>query len=276
MTGGDGAGREVDYGRLDGAPVGGLDLERPITVYACDIDGCLAAAGHANFDLAALAGMAELNARSGNDQAVPALTLVTGRPHAYVDALTQLLGIDLPFSFENGAGLATRKPYRAWFAPEAVAGRGELQAFTKAVESERRMMLQPGKVASLSVFPAASGYGLDELASDVGALLRAGGFSLLLDPSSDCVNVLLPGIDKATGFERLVQELAVEPAAVAGIGDSVGDREWLGRCGVSIAPVNAVPEVMAAVDLRLPGRDVAAALAGYERLVAANRRVLER
>ncbi|HZJ10976.1 MAG TPA: HAD hydrolase family protein [Trueperaceae bacterium] len=275
MSDGGDAGRGGRRRRREGAGFD-LDLERLVTVYACDIDGCLAAAGHANFDLAALGEMAVLNGRSDEDPAVPALTIVTGRPHAYVDAISQLLRVDLPFSFENGAGLATRRPYRAWFAPEVGEGRAELRAFVAVIEREPRMMLQPGKVASLSVFPAVSGYDLEDLEHDVGNLLRAGGFSLLLDPSTDCMNVLVPGINKASGFDWLLKELEVAPEAVAGIGDSVGDLAWLRRCGVSIAPGNAVPQVWAAVDLKLPGQDVAAALAGYEALVAANRRLLGR
>lgn len=215
--------------------------------------------------------MAELNALSSVSTDVPALTLVTGRPHAYVDAVTQVLGIDLPVSFENGAGLATRRPYRAWLSPEATAGQAPLSAFTALVKAEPKLTLQLGKVASLSVFPAVAGYDLAELMADVEALVVRSGLALTLDPSTDCVNVLLPGVDKGTGFALLLDELGVSPQAVAGIGDSVGDLPWLRACGVSVAPSNAVAEVKAGVDNVLPGRDVAAALAAYIALVEANR-----
>ena len=260
--------------RAVGMTHGALQLERLITVYACDIDGCLAAAGHADFDLARLGRMAELNASARHDEAVPALTIVTGRPHAYVDALTQLLRIDLPISFENGAGLATRRPYRAWLRDDLGPAMDELKEFAASVERDPRLMLQPGKIASLSVFPKAADYPLEELERDVGALLESGGHSLLLDPSTDCVNVLLPGVDKASGFDWLLEELGVDAAAVAGIGDSVGDLGWLERCAVSVAPANAVPEVLESADLKAQGADVTAALAAYEALIAANRRLL--
>lgn len=250
-----------------------LQLAHLIEVFACDIDGCLAAAEHAPYDLPALRRMAELNALSRLSADVPALTLVTGRPHAYVDAVTQVLGIDLAVSFENGAGLATRRPYRTWLSPGAVAGQRELEVFTALVAAEPRMVLQLGKVASLSVFPAVEGYELADLLSDVEDLLRRSGVALTLDPSTDCVNVLIPGVDKGTGFAWLLDELGVTPQAVAGIGDSVGDLAWLAACAVSVAPSNAVPEVKAAVDVVWPGQDVAAALAAYIALVEANRRL---
>ena len=252
------------------------DVVRPgrrIEVFACDIDGCLAAAGHAAYDLATLGRMADLNALSRVSADVPALTLVTGRPHAYVDAVTQVLGIDLPVSFENGAGLATRRPYRAWLAPEATAGQAALGAFAALVAAEPRFTLQLGKVASLSVFPATPSYELPELLADVEELALRSGLALTLDPSTDCVNVLLPGVDKGTGFAWLLNEVGVPAEAVAGIGDSVGDLAWLAACGVSVAPANAVGEIRDAVDVVLPGQDVEAALAAYLALIEANRRL---
>jgi len=262
-----------------------FELGRLITVFACDIDGCLAAPAHADYELGPLARMAELNGRSAADQTVPALTLVTGRPHAYVDAVTQLLAIDLPVSFENGAGLATRRPYRAWLAPEAAAGAAAMRAFARIVEGEERLVLQPGKLASLSVFAAGAAASdssqggqdpqesLDALEVTVRELLRRNGLDLRVDPSTDCINVLLPGVDKASGFLGLCREIGVEPSAVAGIGDSVGDAGWLKLAGIGVAPANAVPQAKAAADHVIALNDVHAALAAYEALIEANRRI---
>src|SRR5690606_30133102 len=213
-----------------------------VRVFACDVDGCLAAAGHADYDLAAMARIAELNRLSERDEAVPALTLVTGRPHAYVDALSQALAIRLPMSFENGAGLATRRPYRHWLDERVEAGLPGLGRFAEAVEATEHLTLQPGKLASLSVFPIPADRDLDELAAELGDMVGALGVELDLDPSTDCVNVLVPGVSKATGFAWLCDELGLTPAQVAGVGDSVGDAAWLRACGVSFAPANAVDE----------------------------------
>ncbi len=251
-----------------------LEPSRPIRVLACDVDGCLAAAGHADYDLRAFARLAELNDLSSRDEAVPALTLVTGRPHAYVDALSQALAVRLPMSFENGAGLATRRPYGYRLDPRAEAGLPALRRLADAVASSERLMLQPGKLASLSVFPRPAGRDLGELADELAALIARLGLDLVVDPSTDCVNVLVPGVDKATGFAWLCAELGLEPAEVAGVGDSVGDAAWLASCGVSFAPANAVPEVRRAVTVAAGEPDVRAVVAAYEALVAANRRLL--
>ena len=259
----------------DSEPAAPLSHEptRRIEVFACDIDGCLAAAGHAPYDLAALRRMADLNALSRFSDDVPALTLVTGRPHAYVDAVSQVLGIELAMSFENGAGLATRRPYRAWLSAAAEAGLPQLHEFSALVANTPEMTLQLGKVASLSVFPVDEAYPLDELEIDVTALIGDAGLELVVDPSTDCVNVLVPGVDKGTGFAWLLDELGMPAEAVAGIGDSVGDLPWLAACGVSVAPANAAPEVRSAVSRAFDVPGVEAALAAYLWLIETNRRV---
>lgn len=245
---------------------------RPIRFFACDIDGCLAAAGHQAFEHEYISRMADLNRLSRDDPSVPALTLVTGRPHAYVDAVMQLLDVHLPVSFENGAGFATRHPYAYWLAPEVEARLGEMKAFAADLADDDRLLLQPGKIASLSVFPRrGEELGLDDVEEILRTKLALAEVPLVLDPSTDCVNVLLIGCDKATGFAHLCRALGAEPGEVAGIGDSVGDRDWLSMCGVSVAPSNAAPEVRQIATRVFGAPDVRTAAAAYEWLVERNR-----
>lgn len=248
-----------------------LELERPVRVFACDIDGCLAAPGHAAYDLERLHAIAELNRASEHDPTVPALTLVTGRPHAYLDAMAQALDVRLPASFENGAGLATRRPYRAWLTSEAAASKGAIDALARVLDARADVFAQLGKVASLSVFPTDPGRPLGDVAAQLEDLLSANDLALDLDPSTDCVNVLAPGVDKALGFRALCASVGIDPSAVVGVGDMLGDLPWLRLCGASVAPSGADPTVRAAVTHPSELPDVAAALATYEALVASNR-----
>lgn len=250
---------------------GPFALERPVRVYACDIDGCLAGVDHLAFDLERLRAVADLNRASAADPTIPALTLVTGRPHAYLDAVMQVLDVRLPASFENGAGLATRIPYRAWLAPAVATGGAVITAITALLDARDDVFVQLGKAASLSVFPVDPGRPVDDLSADLAALLAREGLALDVDPSTGCVNLLLPGVDKAGGLRDLCAELGVDPSEVGGIGDAIGDLPWLRSCAVSFAPSNAVPEVRAAVTVASDLPDVAATLAAYEALIAANR-----
>ena len=248
-----------------------FDLDHPVLVYACDIDGCLVAIGHAAYDLVALQALAERNRASEDDPTIPALTFVTGRPHAYVDALMQALDVRLPASFENGAGLATRHPYEAWLIDEAEVARGALDAARALLDERDDVFVQFGKIASLSVFDATGERDVAALAVFLRELNAERSLGLDVDPSTDCVNLLLPGIDKALGFTALCETLDLPEAAVAGIGDSVGDVGWLRRCGVGLAPAGAVDEVKAVVTAVSTQHDVAAALEAYDALIAANR-----
>ncbi len=248
-----------------------LDLVRPIRVYACDIDGCLAKPGHAAFDLGRLRAIADLNRASADDETVPALTIVTGRPHAYVDAFMQALDVRLPASFENGAGLATRHPYRAWLSEEVHARRGDVQRLTDLLEARDDVFLQLGKVASFSVFPIDTSWPIADLAAMLEGLVDEHDLRFDVDPSTDCVNLLSPGVDKPAGVRALFEEADVPLDAVAGIGDMGGDLPWLRLCAVSFAPANALDEVKRAVTHVSDLPDVAATLEAYELLVAANR-----
>ena len=250
-----------------------IELERPIRIFACDFDGVLAAVDHAAFDLDRLARIAALNRRSAYDATVPALTLVTGRPHGFVDAISQMLDLRLPSSFENGAGLSTRHPYRAWLSPAVAAARRHLVVAERLLAARRDVFLQPGKMASFSVFPVEPTWPIADLALDLAAMLGSHELPLHVDPSTGCVNLLLPGIDKASGFADLLAELRIDADAVAGIGDAVGDVGWMRACGVAIAPANAVPEVAEIAHVRSQHQDVEAALAAYEALIEANRRL---
>lgn len=250
-------------------------LLEPIRVFACDIDGCLAAVDHAPYDLARLQQIAEYNRHSAHDLSIPALTLVTGRPHSYVDALMQALGIRLPVSFENGAGLATLHPYRAWLAP-AVGDRLEsVRRMERLIDAHEGLFVQPGKSASLSIFPNDAARSVASVVVELEGILAAHALPFDIDPSTGCVNLLLPGVDKGSGFVDLCEAIGVSPRVVAGIGDAAGDAPWLARCGVSIAPSNATPALRKQVTVALDTPDVAATLVAYERLIAANR-ALER
>ncbi|MEX2502618.1 MAG: HAD hydrolase family protein [Trueperaceae bacterium] len=247
-------------------------LREPIRVFACDIDGCLAPVGHGSYDMTAMARIQSISRSSEHDPSVPALTLVTGRPQPYVDALLQMLHVRLPASFENGAGLCARHPYRSWFVLEVEEGRDVLQRAERLLADQDDLTLQLGKAASMSVFAVDSeALPVPALAERLNAWADQHDLPLTIDPSSDCVNLLLPGVDKVRGLTALCDATDVTPAQVAGIGDSVGDAAWLRRCGVSVAPSGARPEARDAVAYASILPDAHATLATYLELVRANR-----
>lgn len=241
-----------------------------IRVLAIDIDGCLVPVQHAPYELEAVAEIARLQRASRTDRRIPELTILSGRPHAYVDAVMQLLDIRAPASFENGAGIAYRDPYGFELAPAADARRDELAVLARELGTRNDLIVQPGKVASLSVFAYPGGGEVERVRSLVADLISSGGLDLEVEPSQDCVNVLVPGIDKDFGLTSLTEELEVGVDQIAGIGDSFGDAAWLGRCAASCAPANAHASVKDVATFRSEHDDVTALLEFYRHLIDRN------
>lgn len=250
-----------------------------IELVVADIDGCLVGVGHAAYRIDRVKAVVELQQRSRHDRDVPPLTLLSGRPHPYVDALMQLFDVEAPAVFENGAGLAHRNPYGATFDPAVARHRAALEAVRDAVAREPQLMVQEGKRASLSVFPrggAADAPGgraarVDAVLARVREIRDGLGVELVLDPSTDCVNVLAPGVDKTSGLAWLARETGVPGTAMAGIGDSVGDAGWLAACGLSCAPAPADEAVRRAVSFAPDLPDIDALLALYREVIRRNR-----
>ena len=65
------------------------------------------------------------------------------------------------------------------------------------------------------------------------------------------VMVLPSGVNKASGLTCALQELKIDPADVAGVGDAENDHALLQLCGVGAAVANALPALKDHADLVL-------------------------
>ena len=59
----------------------------------------------------------------------------------------------------------------------------------------------------------------------------------------DSIDLIIPGLHKASGIARLVEKFGITPAECAAFGDSGNDIEMLRYCGESYAMGNAAPNV---------------------------------
>ncbi|HEX7069182.1 MAG TPA: HAD family phosphatase, partial [Rhodothermales bacterium] len=78
-----------------------------IRLFVSDIDGCLSEA-YRPYDIPAFSRLAAMVADAGglgDKPGIPAFSLCSGRAFAYVEAMTQLLGISTPVLFEAGGGI---------------------------------------------------------------------------------------------------------------------------------------------------------------------------
>ena len=213
-----------------------------------DIDGCLNSGLTAPFDLDALRVISGYVSRLASQNII--VTLCTGRPAPYAQAVAQMLGIVAPLICENGALLlnplngevsllVSQKDLRPL--------RGFAQAFTEHPTLSRRFLIEPGKTACLSLTG-------EEVVGRSPQEIKAAMAQLQTLPFSDQLNwshsvtaidVTPLGVNKALGAENLAAHLLCAWSEVAAIGDSYGDISVLKRVGAPMCPANAEEAVKA-------------------------------
>jgi len=146
-------------------------------------------------------------------------------------------------------------------APRCRLAPAELQRRARAVEwvvLDVDGVLTTGLVSYLSqggemlTFDIQDGHGI-KLAQRAGikvAVLSGRGSGALRTRAEelDLDAVMIGRHDKGPAFAELCARHGVDPAHVAAAGDDLQDLPLLGACGLSFAPADAVPEVLAAVD----------------------------
>ena len=81
------------------------------------------------------------------------------------------------------------------------------------------------------------------------------------------VMILPTGVDKALGLKTALQELALDPQAVVGVGDAENDLPFLKLCGYSVAVANALPVLKQQVDFVTQGSRGAGVAELLDRLI---------
>lgn len=106
-----------------------------------------------------------------------------------------------------------------------------------------------GRGETIKAFNVKDGLGI-KIARQVG--LKVGILSARRSPALERraaelgVDALMVGQeDKATAFDRFLDQQSISPGRVAFIGDDLNDLAVLGRCGLSFAPADAAEEVRA-------------------------------
>ncbi|MBI3963083.1 MAG: HAD family phosphatase [Deinococcus sp.] len=216
-----------------------------IKLIVADIDGSLTPGDGLPLDLKVLERVGETNRRARTDPLCPAVTLASGRPQAYVEAMLQAIDAHLPGSFENGAGLFWLEGQRYAFHPQVSnAGRRQVAAFMEFAQAHPQLILQLGKVASATVYP--KDLPLAHVETIVRRAVEQHRWVLEVDCGPTCINVLIPGVSKRQGAQWLMETVGVTPLEAAALGDAAGDVGLLEAVGLGVAPANAQPEARAA------------------------------
>lgn len=247
-----------------------------IKLFITDIDGCLTKPFEVP-DWELLSQIRRLNQQSRHDMAVPPLSICSGRPMSYVEAVAQWMGIDTPAVFES-AGIynfstneihflsafdeqAERKVYelKKWMQSEIMPEYDNLiLEFTKRMDAG---MIHLDNDVIDEIFPTVVDY-VSERYPD-----------FEVHKTEVSINVILSGNNKKNGIQKLCELLELDPAEVAYIGDSSGDIPGLKIVGRAFAPMNASEAVKREAEV-LESSITDAVLTAYRRVIQQNRQIL--
>ncbi|MFN1835190.1 HAD hydrolase family protein [Balneola sp. MJW-20] len=244
-----------------------------IKLFITDIDGCIAHPFKSP-DWEAISRIKELNRRSMEEEHIPALTICTGRPLPYAEAVAQWIGIEIPFLFESGGGMYdVRRNILSWnpkLSPEAEAAIAEMKKWL----NETILVNYEGTIAEFTKHTDA---GL--INPDPGKIIQMKeeiqdhvyrNYDLFEVHDTDVsVNVILKTTNKGEGIRYLCDHLETDLSEVAYIGDSSGDIPGLEIVAHSFAPSNAQKKTRDTA-MHQVGEATSGVLEAYEMLVRMN------
>lgn len=221
-----------------------------------DIDGCLGPESAAPLDAPLLAQIAEYNIRAKRDRSVASITVCSGRPLPYAEAVCRLIGNDtLPAICEMGVWLLDLAEHHYIMDPAITPEQLDaVRAAQRWIEREllpRGVLVQPGKSASISLWHRDTSY-LMSLKPELQAKFNEHAWPLRISNTVAWVNCDLAHVSKASGIARFKQRTGLHHSQLAGIGDTIGDlaiREHVAFFGV---PANAQDELKAKADYISP------------------------
>jgi hydroxymethylpyrimidine pyrophosphatase-like HAD family hydrolase len=221
-----------------------------------DNDGCLVAEDTSPMDLESLGKLAEHNrlAQSAHDR--PVLTLCSGRPQPFAEAMCRLLANrSAPCIAENGVWMYHPADNRYEIDPAiAPAHRAAVREASDWVASEygpRGVSQQPGKAASISLYHPDTDY-LKSIRPRITDEFARRGWPLRVSMTWFYINCDLAHVSKGTGLDRLLAATGLSRGRLMGIGDTTGDMPIRERTSFFACPANAQEEIKAVADYVSP------------------------
>lgn len=262
--------------RLQGAVICVTTPTLMIRLFVSDIDECLSQPfrPYALPELAALSSRV-IQAGAHGEWPLPAFSLLSGRAYAYVEAMSQLLGTEVPVLFESGAGMFDRVKARTLWHPALHRDHFEAMELARKfvtvhVVPAFDVAFDFGKRTQVGVI-SANESAIVEARHVMADWVRANTPNLTVFSTGVSVDILPIGVTKAEGIAWLAEMVDLPLAQIAYIGDSEGDLGALQRVGWSFAPFNAAPAVKAQVRTVTRMALAPGVLEAYELCVSHNR-----
>ena len=217
--------------------------QRQYDAVICDIDGCLGPERAADaLDAELLLDVARYNRLAIDRGDRPEITLCTGRPQPFAEAISRLIGHRLPLVCEMGVWLWWPLENRYDRDPAITSDQlhmiHEASEWVEATYGPRGVVQQPGKVASISLYHPDTAY-LKSLDADLRAEFDRRGWDLRVSATWLWINIEPSHVSKATGIERFMAATGLRKDRLAGIGDTMGDLAIREHVAYFACPANA-------------------------------------
>lgn len=236
----------------------------------CDIDGCLGPESSASIDAAGLAKIAEYNRLAQERGDRPVVTLCSGRPEPFVEAVCRIIGNrTLPAMAENGAWLFHPES-NGWdrdpaITPEDLLAVQGARGWVEAELGPLGVTMQPGKAASVSLYHPDTAF-LRTLEARVKAEFESRGWGLRVSMTWLYINCDLSHVNKGTALDRMMKQTGLVRERMAGIGDTAGDAFIADRVAWFACPANASAEIKKRASYVANGAEVEGVVEILERL----------
>jgi len=216
-----------------------------IRLIVTDVDGCLTEERSRPFDLGLITQIKEFNDKSRQfPEIYPPITLCTGRPQPYAEALLKTIGAPLPAITENGGIiydlLQNTYDYEEKFDANWALKLFELRKIViSKILPQFPVRIQPGKETHLTLITANPKQTRELLAAQLNSHLD----DFFIDETESHLNIVPCIFDKGTGFQKLVRLTQIPAEEIAAVGDAEADLAFLKLAGFPMCPGNAASKV---------------------------------
>jgi hydroxymethylpyrimidine pyrophosphatase-like HAD family hydrolase len=206
----------------------------------------------------------------GVDGDRPIVTLCSGRPQPYAEAMCRVLcNTRLPIIAEMGVWLYDPRDHAFIMDPAITAEHLEMvglaQAWIRREFGGMGVVIQPGKTASISMLHPETTR-LMELKPRLVEKFAREGWGLRVSSTVAWINCDLAHVSKATGIARMMAMMGLSREKAAGIGDTMGDLAIREKVAFFACPSNADEKLKAHADYVSPHEEIEGVLDILDRL----------
>lgn len=245
-----------------------------IKLFVSDLDGCLAYPFQSP-EWKSISRIRELNLKSYDDEQIPKLTILSGRPMPYTEAIAQWMGVDVPMIFESGGGMYAFKDnelkWNQHFDKKARQSVVEIKEWMENNILKRYSKTIPEFAKFTDAGLINPSYKKIKLIhKEVHNYIKRNYPDFEVHHTEISVNVISRNSNKGEGLKMLADELRLDLSEIAYIGDTSGDVPALELAGMSFAPINATDYVKDIADI-IVAEATLGVLEAYEYVIDMNK-----